>query len=158
MIQKSHFWVCIQKDWKSGSWRDICTPIFISSTIQNSQEVEPIQTSMDGWVDKTKWGADNGILFSKEKNSVTCYNRGKPWYVCVCVYLVAQSCLTLCDPKDYSPPGSSVHGILQTRILEWVAISFSRGSSQPRNWTRVQSASHTDSLPLSHLGSSNSLR
>ena len=44
---------------------------------------------------------------------------------------VAQSCLTLCDPVDYSPPGSSVHGILQASILEWVAISFSRGSSPP---------------------------
>ena len=43
--------------------------------------------------------------------------------------LVTQSCLTLCDPMDYSPPGSSVHGILQARILEWVAIPFSRGSS-----------------------------
>ena len=38
----------------------------------------------------------------------------------------------LCDPVDYSPPGSSIHGILQARVLEWVAISFSRGSSQPR--------------------------
>ena len=46
---------------------------------------------------------------------------------------VAQSCLTLCDPMDCSLPGSSVHGILQARILEWVAISFSRGSSQPRD-------------------------
>ena len=46
--------------------------------------------------------------------------------------LVAQSCLTLCDPMDYNLPGSSVHGILQARILEWVAIPFSRGSSQPR--------------------------
>ena len=52
---------------------------------------------------------------------------------CVC----AQSCLTLCNPMDCSPPGSSVHGILQARILERVAISSSRGSSQPRNWTRV---------------------
>ena len=42
-----------------------------------------------------------------------------------------------CDSMDCSLPGSSVHGILQVRILEWVAISFSRGSSQPRNWTRV---------------------
>jgi len=50
---------------------------------------------------------------------------------------VAQSCLTLCDPMDYSPPGSSVHGILQIRILEWVAIAFSRGSSQPRDQTWV---------------------
>ena len=48
---------------------------------------------------------------------------------------VAQLCLTLCDPKDYSPPGSSVHGISQARILEWVAMSFSRGSSQPRDQT-----------------------
>ena len=43
--------------------------------------------------------------------------------------LVAQSCLTLCDHVDYSPPGSSVHGILQARILVWVAIPFSRVSS-----------------------------
>ena len=45
---------------------------------------------------------------------------------------VAQSCPTLCDPMDCNPPGSSVHGISQARILEWVASSFSRGSSQPR--------------------------
>ena len=51
--------------------------------------------------------------------------------------LFAQSCPTLCDPMDCSLPGSSVHGILQARILEWVAISFSRGSSQPRDQTRV---------------------
>jgi len=44
-----------------------------------------------------------------------------------------QSCPTLCDPTDCSPPGSSVHGILQARILEWVAISFSRASSRPRD-------------------------
>ena len=44
-----------------------------------------------------------------------------------CSFLVAQLCLTLCDPMDYSLPGSSVHGILQARILEWVAISFCRG-------------------------------
>ena len=50
---------------------------------------------------------------------------------------VAQLCLTLWDPVDCSPPGSSVHGILQARILEWVAISFSKGSSRPRDWTRV---------------------
>ena len=47
--------------------------------------------------------------------------------------LVTQSCLTLCDPMDYNPPGSSVRGILQVRTLEWVAISFSRGSSCPRD-------------------------
>ena len=46
---------------------------------------------------------------------------------------VSQSCPTLCNPVDCSPPGSSIHGILQTRILEWVALSFSRGFSQPRD-------------------------
>ena len=46
--------------------------------------------------------------------------------------LVAQLCLALCDPMDYSPLGSSVHGLLQARILEWGAISSSRELSQPR--------------------------
>ena len=50
---------------------------------------------------------------------------------------VTQSCATLCDPMDRSLPGFSVHGIFPARVLEWVAISFSRGSSQPRNRTRV---------------------
>ena len=45
---------------------------------------------------------------------------------------VAQLCLTLCDPMDYT-----VHGILQVRVLDWVAFPFSRGSSQPRDWTQV---------------------
>ena len=48
---------------------------------------------------------------------------------------VAQSCLTLCDPVDCSPPGSFVHGISQTRTLEWVTISFSRGHSRPQDQT-----------------------
>ena len=65
--------------------------------------------------------------------------------VCVCVcaegrkekVFVVQLCLTLCDTMDYSAPGSSVHGILQARILEWVAMPFSRGSSRPRDQTQV---------------------
>ena len=50
---------------------------------------------------------------------------------------VAQSCLTLCDTVDRSLPGFSIHGILQARILEWVTISFSRGSSRPKDQTQV---------------------
>ena len=50
---------------------------------------------------------------------------------------VTQLCLTLCDPMDCSLPSSSIHGIFQARILEWIAISFSRGSSQSRDRTRV---------------------
>ena len=59
---------------------------------------------------------------------------------------VAQSCPILWDPMDCSPPASSVHGILQARILEWVAIPFSRGSSQPRIKPRSP-ALQVDSLP-----------
>ena len=53
------------------------------------------------------------------------------------IWIIAPLCLTLCNPMDCSPPGSSVYGILQARILEWVTISSSRGSSQPRDWTWV---------------------
>ena len=59
---------------------------------------------------------------------------------------VTQLCPTLCDPMDYA-----VHGILQARILEWVAVPFSRGSSQPRDWTQV-SALQVDSLPAEPQG------
>ena len=63
---------------------------------------------------------------------------GLGWDANECVYvLVSQSCLTLCDPVDCSLPGSSVHRILQARILEWVAISFSREHSWRRDWTQV---------------------
>ena len=68
--------------------------------------------------------------------------------ICLCIYItymyiciwrseVTQSCLTLCDPIDCSLLCSSVHGIFQGRVLEWVAISFSRGSSWPRDWIQV---------------------
>ena len=63
----------------------------------------------------------------------------------MCV-LVAQSCPTLCNAMDSNPPGSSVHGIFWVRTLEWVAISFSRGFSQPRIKTRSL-ALQADSLP-----------
>ena len=56
--------------------------------------------------------------------------------VCVCV-LVTQLCPTICHPMDYSLPGFSVHGILQARILEWIAMPFSRGTSHFRDWTLV---------------------
>ena len=70
---------------------------------------------------------------------------------------VAKLRLTLCDPMDCSPPGSSVHEISQARILEWVVISFSRESSQPRDQTCVSYVSWIAGrffTPLSHQGSS----
>ena len=71
--------------------------------------------------------------------------------VCVCV-LLAQSCLTLCDPINCSPPGSPVPEIPLARILEWVAIYFSRGASQPRDQTQV-SLCRQILYRLSHQGS-----
>ena len=72
--------------------------------------------------------------------------------ICCCC-LVAKSCLTRWDPVDSSLPGSSIHGISQARILGWVAISFSKGSSPPRDRICI-SCIGSGSLPLSHQGSS----
>ena len=66
--------------------------------------------------------------------------------MCVC----AQTCLSLCDPMDCSPQGSSVHGIFQERIAEWIIISYSRESSWPRNWTCVLCISCMGSQILCH--------
>ena len=54
-------------------------------------------------------------------------------FIVIAVVLVAQSCLTPCNPMDHSPPGSSVCGVLEARILEWIAMLSSRGSSRPRD-------------------------
>ena len=54
-----------------------------------------------------------------------------------CCPLVPESCLSLCDPMDWSPPGSSVLGVSQARILEWIAMPSSRGSFRPKDWTLV---------------------
>ena len=73
--------------------------------------------------------------------------------VCVCVCVCAQSlplCLTLCDPMGYSLPVSSVHGLLQARIVEWVSMPSSRGSFQPRDWAHASCIARRYSLPLSH--------
>ena len=72
------------------------------------------------------------VEIPNRKSSTTSFFRD----VCCCCS-VTKSHLTLCDPMNYSPPGSSVHGISQARILERVAISFSRESYQLRDWTHV---------------------
>ena len=64
----------------------------------------------------------------------------------------AQSCLTLCDPTECSLPGSSVLGIFSRRILEWVAFPFSRGSSRPRDRTRISCVSMTNPLSVGQQG------
>ena len=66
----------------------------------------------------------------------------------VCMCAVTQSYLTLCDPLDWSPPGSSVHGISQARILQWAAVPFSRGSSLPRALDSANPHWQADSFPM----------
>ena len=83
------------------------------------------------------------------KSDVICHASSIKGNFCCCC-LFTKSCLTLC--KDCSPPGSSVHGIFQARTLEWVTVSFSRGSSRPRDQTHLLHCI-LDSLPLSHQGS-----
>ena len=81
--------------------------------------------------------------------SFLCCTVGPCYLFCVC----AQLCPTLCDPMDGSPPGSSLHGISQARILEWVAISYSRGSSQPKDQTCVSKVSCISRVITAKVGS-----
>ena len=78
-------------------------------------------------------------MFSFPNLKAFCYSISSS-NCCFLMSEVSQSCLTLCDSMDYSLPGFSIHGIFQARILEWVAISFSRRTSRPRDWTHI---SHT---------------
>ena len=68
---------------------------------------------------------------------------------CCCLSLIMSN--SSCDPMDCSPPGSSVHGILQTRILKWVAVSFSRGTSRPRDRTQISCIQFSSVQSLSHV-------
>ena len=88
------------------------------------------------WIYRKIWNASRICV------SYLC--RGHANLLCIVPILVyvlpkRAPCPTLCDPMDYSPPGSSVLGTLQARILERIAISFSRGSFQPRDWIQVSS-------------------
>ena len=76
-----------------------------------------------------RWGIERATQEAKNSHQLCC--------LIVCAHVWAQLCTTLCDPIDCSLPGSSVHGIFQTRILKWVAISYSRGSLQSRDRTCI---------------------
>ena len=87
----------------------------------------------------------NQHLLHWQADSLPPSHQGSPIEPCVCVcvcvcVLAAQLCPTLCHPTDCSLPGSSVLGCLQARILGWVAMPFSSGSSRPRDWTQVSCA------------------
>ena len=102
-----------------------CFPIYFPWKIQIKAKMKPLHF-MVGWLNLKM----NFTRMIKIKKTDKCW-----WRVWVCS--VTLSRLTLCDLMGYSPPSSSAHGIILARILEWVAISCSKGSSQPRDQTRV---------------------
>ena len=106
---------------------------------------------------------DSGLLYmlfhrywkASQSESTNLYSYQQCFYFLSFSVVHAKSfqlCLTLCNPVDCSPPGSSVHGILQARILEWGAMPDSRGFSRPRNQTSISCICRWILYPLSHMG------
>ena len=113
-----------------------------------------LKSMYDSWIGKIPWrrkwqpspvflpGESHGqtSLVTEQSDVTEHIHKITFIYPAISTYMHAQSCQTLCDSMDCSPPGSSVPGIFQAKILDWVAIPFSRGSSQPRGQTQVSCA------------------
>ena len=133
-----------RRGWQRMRWLDGITDLMDRSLSKVQKMVKDRETwraAVHGvtksWTQMNNWTTTTDLLCSLA-DTVTSHNLyNSPNYFIQCLLLSPQSCLTPYDPMDCSPPGSSVHGILQRRILEWVAIFFSRGSSQSRDWTWV---------------------
>ena len=108
--------------------------------------------SMEGWCDMECRTRGLLVWIPTDVSNLYCEHFCSDMYLRPKV-LFTQSCMTLCDPMDCSLPGSSVHEILQARTLEWVAMPFSRGSSQPRDRTYVSCFTGRYFYHLSHQGS-----
>ena len=91
------------------------------------------------WLGVSHSGKMKNYSLTKKRRRIKCFkcNCLETMVVLYLMIYLIQSCPTLLQPVDCSPPGCSVHGILQARILGWVAIPFSRGSSQLRDWTHL---------------------
>ena len=113
-----------------------------SSLVQNSWRVGTDPMCIDRQMDEQNVYPYNEMLFSHKKKWTTygyMLSMNEPWkhYAKWKMPVCVLSCFSLCDAVDCSPPGSSVHESLQARILQWVAMFSSRGSSRPRDWTCV---------------------
>ena len=113
---------------------------FIGNLTHNLISTEKISESPVKWISWEIFSYQCTNLGIIQNHFITCLFIKANYSACMCAKLI-QLCLTLCNPMDCSPPGSSVHGILQTRILEWVAMPSSRGSSWPRDWACVSCGS-----------------
>ena len=127
MRESGSCWNILYLD-SDGEHTDIC----ISQNSQNQKELLLYQVSL-----KVKLTVSSALEHTRPNIPSICPKS-------------LHSCPTLCDPMDHSPPVSSIHGILQAGVLEWVAFSFSRGYSQPRDQTFVSHLLHYQmgSLPL----------
>ena len=112
----------------------VCICTCIAATAKSLQSCPTVWSRMYMYIVDLRFVV---VMFYKVIEKIAPLSPGKISICCVHAYIVAQLCLTLCNPMDCSLPGSSVHGIFQARVLKWVAISFSRRSSQPRDWTQV---------------------
>ena len=120
-------------------------------TKQNKKHINEMISFGNAYCGINKWGCELSSFFSLNLNLFIYKNEMftfslkllRIYWICELMKytesesLVTQLCPTLCDPMDCRLPDSSVCGIFQARVLEWVAISFSRGSSRPRDQTRV---------------------
>ena len=125
--------------------------IFLCSAFFIVQLSHPYMTTRKT-ITLTRWtfvGKVTSLLFNMLSRLVITFLPKRNWVK----MLVAQSCLILCDPMDYGPTGSSVHGFLQARILDWVAIPFSRISYWPRDQIWLSCICRQFLYHLSHLGS-----
>ena len=119
------------------------TPVFLPWEFQGQKSLVGYSPRGCKAMDTTEWLTHMHAVSRSIHITVASTVSFSLWLIFQCVYvlkvkvLVAQSCLTLCNSMDYSWIGSSVHGILQARILQWVAISFSGGYSRLRDGTRV---------------------
>ena len=133
-------WICIPciGRWNLNPWTtwDILQPHLTDQTqslsylLKDRWHLNPMFHFFSGFHTSSPCGYTHSCLLKK-----LCKENH---YLHLCMHAKQlQSCPTLCDVMDYGPPGSSVHGISQARILEWVAMSSSRGSSRPRDRTHV---------------------
>ena len=122
--------------------------VAISSSRGSSQSRDETHVSFTGRQILYHWAPREAHIWCyrdcKNGPSPPCLPASTPFALILCCFFYLEivkvkslSHVWLCDPMDCSPPGSSIHGILKARVLEWIAISFSRGSSWPRDPTRV---------------------
>ena len=117
--------------WKCGCSHRNCVLAHEDMSPTIGMEEQWVQTNPDPW-----WLGRRSSSYCPSQQTLIILIQSYVGFLCM-RYKSLQLCLTLCDPMDCSPPGSSVHGILQARILEWVAMASSKGSCWPRDRTHV---------------------